>query len=194
MQNERAEAMQIFLFSTFVDLLAPYKKYDSVVTSDLLPQTVPYKYGSYKVHITIPVDYPWKPPEIKLLTYIYHPAVMSYIGSPTFCRACCSKQWSPAYRIDQLIEILVFAIDHPEDDGAYCVMDRAPKTLFHRNRVQYEEKALEMVKNYSCPRPNPSIISLKFAVKQMICKQLYFDSEKLDQLPLSNRLKQYLHS
>ena len=84
-------------------------------------------------------------------------------------------------------------IDHPEDAAGYCVMDQDIKRLFDQNRIQYDKIALAWVRKYSCPRPNPALISLKLAAKQVICQQLHFDAMKINQLPLSNRLKQYLH-
>ncbi|CAF3955095.1 unnamed protein product [Rotaria sp. Silwood1] len=129
---------------------------------------------------------------MELLTYIYHPAIYNCDSIRFYCTKRCQEQWTPARRISEMIELFVYAIDYPENTAAYCVMDREAKRLYDENRSEYEEKALAMVLKYSCPRPNPSIISLKFAAKRIISKQLYFESEKINQLSLSNSLKQYL--
>ncbi|CAF3010747.1 unnamed protein product [Rotaria sp. Silwood2] len=130
---------------------------------------------------------------MKLLTHIYHPTVNNECSTPFYCSGCCSKQWSPAITISKMIELFVIAIVHPEDAATYCVMDPKAKQLYDQNRTQYEAKALAMVKQFSCSRSNLLMISLKLAAKRMICKQLYFDSVKINQLPLSNSLKQYLN-
>ncbi|CAF3698331.1 unnamed protein product [Rotaria sp. Silwood1] len=129
---------------------------------------------------------------MRLLTHIYHPAVNNDCSTPIYCSRCCNQQWSPSITISKMIELLVNVIDHPEDTVTYCVMDPKAKQLYDQNRTEYEAKALTMVKKFSCSRPNPSIISLKLAAKRMICKQVYFDSIKINQLPLSNSLKRYL--
>jgi len=36
----------------------------------------PYEGGTFKVQFTIPPDYPFKPPVLKFLTYIYHPGFL----------------------------------------------------------------------------------------------------------------------
>lgn len=162
-----------------------------LISGYLLPQSEPYKYGSYKVLITIPADFPFRRPEMDLLTRIYHPAVNDSTRR-SYCSGCCNRQWSAALSISQMIELFVIAIDHPEDASTYCVMDHSAKRLFNQNRIQYEATALAMVKAFACPRPSSSHISLKLACRQLICQQLNFNSMKTRELPLPNHLKQYL--
>ncbi|CAF1208744.1 unnamed protein product [Rotaria sordida] len=106
---------------------------------------------------------------MELLTYIYHPAVRNNISEP-------------------------HVIDQPEAIGTYCMFNPEAKMLYDENRAEYEEIALTMVKKYSCSRSDLSIISLKFTVKKIILKHLDFDSAKINQLPLFDHLKEYLHS
>ena len=160
----------------------------------LLPQTEPYKYGSYKVRITLPFEFPFKPPEMSLLTYIYHPAVTNDIHKPKFCTKCYNEQWQPCKRISQWIKCHIDVIDQPGDEKRYCLLYTEAYELYLNNLTEYNNKALEMVKKYAHPRPDQSIISLKFTVKQMIRKQLEFESTKIDQLQLPICLKQYLKS
>jgi hypothetical protein len=93
-----------------------------------------------------------------------------------------------------MIKWLVKIIDQPGAAEIYCAMDLKAKILYDQNRAEYEKKALAMVKEYSCPCLNRSLILLKFAANQMILTQLDFDSAKTNQLPLSSSLKQYLNS
>ncbi|CAF3058095.1 unnamed protein product [Rotaria sp. Silwood2] len=149
----------------------------------LLPRTEPYKYGSYKVRIIVSSEFPFKTPSVQLLTYIYHPAVNDDVSKPYFCTACDCSEWMPSFRISRLIKYFVNVIDQPEANKTYCLMNAKAKELFDQNRAEYIEKALAMVQKYSCPRPNQSTISLKFAAKQMIRKELHFDLKKFSQLP-----------
>ena len=164
-----------------------------VIYGYLLPRTEPYKYGSYKVRIELPVEFPFKNPKIYLLTYIYHPAIKESTDEQRFC-TCRYGQWNPFSHISQVIKHCINIIDRPENDNSYCVQHIEARQLYHENKIEYNQRAFDMVKKYSYPRPDQSIISLKFAVKQVIRKQLHFDSTRINQLDLSNRLKQYLNS
>jgi ubiquitin-protein ligase len=162
----------------------------------LLPRLEPYNYGSYKVCIIIPEEFPFKPPVLQLFTYIYHPDVEDSISEPKFCDKCYFDDciWDPVTRISQWIERYINGIDRPNGMELRCVRNQEAKDLYDQDKGEYEKKVLAMVRKYSCPRPNQSIISLKYAAKQIIRKQLYFESAKIDQLPLSPSLKQYLKS
>jgi ubiquitin-protein ligase len=160
----------------------------------LLPRTEPYKYGAYRVCIILPTEFPFKPPILELLTYIYHPAIDNNISQPRFCKKCSCAIWSPGTRISQWLEQYVNIIEQPgAPDCTYCIRNFEAKNLYHQDRDQYEEKARAMVEKYSHLRPHRSIVSLKFAAKQIICTQLNFQSRKIDQLPLPTSLKLYLN-
>lgn len=160
----------------------------------LLPRTEPYKNGAYKVRIILPAEFPFRPPILDLLTYIYHPAIENNISQPRFCK-CPHKAWTLGTYIGQWLEHYVNIIDQPDPPHRiYCVRNPEAEQLYYQNKEEYERKALAMVQKYSYIRPHRSIISLKFVAKQIICKQLVFQSAKIGQLPLSTSLKQYLNS
>jgi hypothetical protein len=73
-------------------------------------------------------------------------------------------------------------------------MDHQAKKLYHENKTQYNERALQMVKEYAHPRPIWQVISLKQTTKQIIYKKLDYQSLKINQLPLPKSLKQYLNN
>lgn len=160
----------------------------------LLPRTNPYKHGSIKVCIRFYPDHPFKTPEVQLLTYIYHPAVNNNVSRPVFCRECCCLRSLTIYTISALLNHLVCIIDNPDFLPVPCKWNSEARYLYNSNKVEYERKVLATMKKYACPRPNQSIISLKFTAKQIIRRQLEFNSTKINQLPLSSNLKQYLNS
>ncbi|CAF3178112.1 unnamed protein product [Rotaria sp. Silwood2] len=139
----------------------------------LLPRAEPYKHGSFKVRIRLSPEYPFRTPQMDLLTYIYHPAVRNNVSRPTMCTACGCYEWTPSNLISAYIKYFVNVIDQPEAIGTYCVLNSKAKMLYDENRAEYEEIALAM---------------------KMILKQLDFNSAKINQLPLMNHLKEYLHS
>ena len=44
----------------------------------ILPKSEPYVKGSYRVQMTLPAEYPFKAPELRFLTRIYHPNIYEY--------------------------------------------------------------------------------------------------------------------
>jgi len=120
----------------------------------ILPQSEPYNRGSYRVRITLPSEFPFKPPELELLTYIYHPAINKDNSKLTFCSACCTFQWEVAFRIRDFIKQYVDMIDRRDIVYTACTYNYEARELYNRNYVAYENKVLAMVQKYSIPRQN----------------------------------------
>ncbi|CAF2121494.1 unnamed protein product [Rotaria magnacalcarata] len=160
----------------------------------ILPRAKPYKYGSFKINIILSPCFPFEIPEIQLLTYMYHPAATANVSTPYISKVCtCCWEFKPTDRISVLIKLFVNMIDDPETfSKTYCNFNQEALSMYFRSRDEYEEHAMAMVIKYAYPRVHPSMISLKFAAKTIIRKQLNFDVEKIYQLPLPNCLKQYI--
>lgn len=158
----------------------------------LLPRIEPYKSGSFKVLITITSTFPFQPPNMNFLTKIYHPAIYDDVSKSEFHGGRCKTTWNPTTRIIDWLEQNVNIIDRPEDIQAYCLKNEQAKKLYDENKVEYNKKVLVMIEKYSNLRSKQSFISLKYAAKQFIRRQLDFDSAKINQLPLSTNLKHYL--
>jgi len=120
----------------------------------LLPQSEPYNRGSYRVRIVLPSNFPFEPPELELLTYIYHPVIKEDNSKLTFCSACCSFKWRPGFCIYDLIEQYVNMIDRRDLIYTACTYNHEARELRMRDYVQYENKVLAMVQEHSIPRPN----------------------------------------
>jgi hypothetical protein len=59
------------------------------------------------------------------------------------------------------------------------------RVLYQQDKSRYEEKALEMVRNYPCPRPNSSTNPLlKMMIQQMIHKHFHLGLVNINQLTL----------
>ncbi len=61
------------------------------------PDNSVYEKGTYEIDITIPQDYPYKPPKMQFATKIWHPNVSSQTG--VICLDILKDEWSPALSI-----------------------------------------------------------------------------------------------
>ncbi|CAB3402960.1 unnamed protein product [Caenorhabditis bovis] len=78
----------------------------------LVPDKEPYNKGAFKVGITFPVDYPFKPPKIVFETKIYHPNIDE---EGKFCLPIVTADlWKPATKTEQVMMALLSLINEPE--------------------------------------------------------------------------------
>lgn len=116
-----------------------------VWTGLMLPDTSPYNKGAFKVRLTFPAEFPFKPPKITFLTKIYHPNIDE---KGQVCLALIlPENWKPATRTDQVLQALMVLVNEPEpehslrnDIGEEYIKDRKK---FLKNAEDFTRKHAE---------------------------------------------------
>jgi ubiquitin-protein ligase len=75
------------------------------------PAGTPYEGGHFILALELPQNYPFKPPEAKFETKIYHPNVMKDSGE--ICKDMYQTGWGPVKNIRWVIELILSFLINP---------------------------------------------------------------------------------
>lgn len=76
-QKEIAETASDTFSKVYLTPAGGQEQIDHLEGSFLGPPDTPYEGGTFQIDITIPTDYPFRPPKMKFKTKIWHPNVSS---------------------------------------------------------------------------------------------------------------------
>lgn len=112
-------------------------------TGTLLKPPEPYSGGIYKLKITIPPDYPFKPPHIVFDTPIFHPNISQ---DGIICVDILKNNWSPALTLERIMLSIMMLLETPNPDDP---LDAGAASLYKRNREEYNKRVKEHVSKYA---------------------------------------------
>jgi len=107
------------------------------------PRETPYEGGIFKLHISFPKDYPYKPPKIRFITKVYHCNVST---SGSICLDILKDQWSPVLTVPKVLISILSLLDDPEPSDP-LVPDIAE--LYVTDRVSHDIQAREWTAMYA---------------------------------------------
>ncbi|EMG50146.1 UBC1 Ubiquitin-conjugating enzyme E2 1 [Candida maltosa Xu316] len=108
------------------------------------PPGTPYEGGLFQVAIDIPQEYPFKPPQMKFTTKIYHPNISSVTGA--ICLDILKDAWTPILTLKSSLISLQSLLQSPEPSDP---QDAEVAKHYLSNKPGFEETAAYWTKIYA---------------------------------------------
>lgn len=108
------------------------------------PDSSPYAGGRFELAIELPQNYPFRPPDVKFKTKIYHTNVKSDDG--TLCADVFQNSWAPTLNMRYVIESVISILANPAPEHALEIGIAAEMA---NNPSLYIANAQEWVRRYA---------------------------------------------
>ncbi|QEU59527.1 Ubc4/Ubc5 [Kluyveromyces lactis] len=108
------------------------------------PSGTPYEGGKFVVDINIPVEYPYKPPQMKFDTKVYHPNVSSVTGA--ICLDILKNAWTPVITLKSALISLQALLQSPEPNDP---QDAQVAKHYLTDKKSFDETAALWTRTYA---------------------------------------------
>ena len=108
------------------------------------PAGTPYEGGTFIVNVDFSDNYPFKCPNMKFVTKIYHPNIKTETGE--ICAEAIKNSWVPTLNAQFIIKMLVELISNPNGEAP-----QEPEIAreFLMNKATFNKNAQEFTEKYA---------------------------------------------
>ncbi|MCJ1361089.1 hypothetical protein MMC16_000186 [Acarospora aff. strigata] len=110
------------------------------------PENSPYAGGRFTLHLSLPPEYPFKPPTLSFLTKIYHPNISNDDKGSMCLGMLRSDEWKPSSKISAVLRFARQILVEPMPEDA---VEGAIAEQFRRERAEFERVARSWVRLYA---------------------------------------------
>ncbi|KAJ5384562.1 hypothetical protein N7517_002473 [Penicillium concentricum] len=103
--------------------------------------------GKFLVKLSLPTEYPFKPPTVSFATKIYHPNVTNDEKGSMCLGMLRADEWKPSSKIAAVLQFARQLLAEPMPDDA---VEGRIAEQYKNDRVRYEEVAREWTRKYAC--------------------------------------------
>jgi len=107
------------------------------------PEDTIWSGGKFKLLVTFPQEYPFKAPQVRFITQIFHPNVSTTGG---ICLDLLIDKWLPSYHVASLLVSIRSFLDDPNPDHG---LNNEALELFRKNRPLYEQTVRRYINSYA---------------------------------------------
>lgn len=110
------------------------------------PEGSPYHKGRFLVKLSLPTEYPFKPPSVSFGTKIYHPNVTNDDKGSMCLGMLRADEWKPSSKIAAVLEFARQLLVEPMPDDA---VEGRIAEQYRNDRARYDEIAREWTRKYA---------------------------------------------
>lgn len=105
--------------------------------------------GNFILEVTLPKEYPFKPPVISFKTKIYHPNVTNDEKGSMCLGILRSDNWKPPNRIREVLALVRQILIEPQPDDS---VEASIADQYKNNRAEFNKIAQEWTKKFASPK------------------------------------------
>jgi ubiquitin-protein ligase len=102
--------------------------------------------GHFKLEITFPNEYPFKPPVVSFRTKIYHPNVSNDDKGSMCLGLLRADEWKPPNKVVAVLRLIQTLLVEPNPDDA---IEPSIANEYRENRKEFEKNVKDWVKRYA---------------------------------------------
>lgn len=96
------------------------------------PTGTPYETGVFMMDVVIPETYPFKPPNVRFVTPMYHPNIDAF---GNICVDILKESWSPIYSLSKVMLAISSLIAEPNPNDA---LNQSAANLYLTNKPAFD--------------------------------------------------------